>query len=155
VSQTYEIIPGTSIGPFRLGMTRVQIEGLRIDPMESSEDQSWHRFPLSRVDAHQPAGEVRVGVTIHYDATGHACRLTAIFGYNPSEAPVFSLFGEVVNGMTDGTVGRLLLSITNDVEYGYGTVSSASAGLTANKWEAIDDEIMCINVVPRRVDPVD
>lgn len=155
MSEKHEVVPGESIGPFRLGMTREEIEGLGIEPMEYSEDRCEHCFPLRRLDSHQIASEGRTGVTIEYDASGRSCRLTATFGYSPSKAPVFTLLGHVVNGMTDSTVGKLLRSIASDVEYGYGTVSSASAGLTAVKWEAIDDQIMCVRILPKKVEPID
>lgn len=69
-----------------------------------------------------------------------------------SRPPVFTLFGEVVNGMMDGRAGELLRSVAGagDVTFGYGSVSSASAGLEAVTWEASDDGIMCIRALPEK-----
>jgi hypothetical protein len=38
--EQYEIIPGKSIGPFELGMTRDQIEALNIHPKKDFDDNS-------------------------------------------------------------------------------------------------------------------
>jgi hypothetical protein len=151
MGETLEIIPGESIGRFKLGMTRQEIEGLNIEPMELLEDDTSHHFSLQEVDSQPRSSGSYSGVTVQYDASGRVSSLTARFGYSPFEPPVFTLFGEVVNGMTDGRVGELLRSKAgaDDVEYVYGSVSSASAGLSAVKWEAIDDEIMCIEIMPK------
>jgi hypothetical protein len=126
-----EIIPGESIGPFKLGMTRDEIERLSIRPMKTGG-----HFP-------QP------GIYVYYDAAGRCNKIEAIFGYKPSP-PTFTLLGHIVNGMTDKEMAGILASIATDVRFSYASVYSLSAGLRATKWEASDDHIMSIRVMPRK-----
>jgi hypothetical protein len=149
VTQTYEIVPGRSIGPFELGMTRAQVEGLSIRPMRRLENGS-HYYPLIEVTEARLAemvGFPSSGVTVSFDGDGRCRKISALFGYS-KEPPLFSLLGEVVNGMKYTRSLLLLESIATDVKCGYGSVSSASAGVSATKWEYIDEEIVCVAVEP-------
>ena len=140
----YEIIPGESIGPFRLGMTRREIGEAR-----DLARRDGVRFPMEDVPQQGlSTGSPNPGVTITYDAEGKCCKLQAVFGYKP-KPPVFTLFGHVVNGMTDKTLASILRSAVGDVAFSYASVVSRSAGLEAIKWEASDEHIMCINVTPK------
>jgi hypothetical protein len=146
----YEIVPGRSIGPFELGMTRQQIEeGLTVRPMrrfsqgsaffpliEVSEAElaRWHDYPLC-------------GVTVSYDVSGRCCKLNAVFSWSV-EPPIFTLLGQVVNGMSLETTMTLLRTIASDVRGGYGSVDSDAAGVGANVHEASDEKIMSVTVRP-------
>jgi len=57
MKEYYDIIPGESIGPFRLGMTREDVEKLNIHPMELFKDGSGAEF-------------TSVGVKVYYDESG-------------------------------------------------------------------------------------
>ena len=139
-----EITPGESIGPFRLGMTRREIGEAR-----ARAHRDGVRFPMEDVPQQAlSTGSLNPGVTITYDAEDKYCKLQAVFGYKP-KPPVFTLFGHVVNGMTDKTLASILRSAGFDIEFSYGSVASRSAGLEAIKWEASDEHIMCINVTPK------
>lgn len=150
MTKYYEIVPGKSIGPLELGMTKEQIEELGISPRRDFEDGSGAYYPLVDIDeetlrkAHYP----RPGVNVHYDASGVCHRIDAIFAYDLSP-PVFTLYGHVVNGLTDRQIASILQSIVSDVEFSYASVKSTSAGLLATKWEASDDHIMAIQIMPR------
>jgi hypothetical protein len=125
MTEYFEIIPGESIGPFKLGMTREQIEELDIRP----------RIPSP-------------GVNVYYDTSGTCHSLRAIFEYWPYP-PVFTLCGHVTNGMSGSKVKSILRSIASDVRHSYGSFDSLSAGIRATKWEAGDEPIMCITVMPK------
>ncbi len=151
MTKHHEIIPGKSIGPFKLGMTRDQIEELDIRPRKEFEDGSGAYYPLVDIDE-EALRKVRYphpGVSVYYDASGVCHKIDAIFAYDPSP-PVFTLYGHIVNGMTDTGVASILQSIASDVKFFYASVYSLSAGLRATKWEASDDHIMAIQVMPRK-----
>lgn len=138
----YDIIPGASIGPFKLGMTRQEIERV----IKQERDRGI-RFPLEDVNKSSKAGSPSPGVYIHYDAAGNCCKIEAIFGYAPSP-PVFTLAGRIVNGMTDKEAASILCSMGISVSSSYASLSSP-AGLRAIKWEASDEHIMSIVVLPK------
>lgn len=142
VDEWYAIIPGASIGPFALGMTRHEIDEVR-----SLERKRGVRVPLE--DASQEGkkqGSPSPGVYVYYDATGKCCKLEAIFGYRPLP-PIFTLLGHVVNGMTSQEAARILRSIGAGVESFYASLSSP-AGVQTTKWEASDEHIMSVVVTP-------
>ena len=145
---TYEIVPGRSIGPLELGMTRDQVEGLDVRPMERLRNGGVY-FPLVPMTPAELAREQgpRSGVTVSFDADDRCREIEALFDYW-KEPKVFSFLGEVVNGMKYGRSIKLLKSIAGDVKCGYGSVSSASAGVRATMWEVTDEAIMCMSVRP-------
>ncbi len=151
MAEHYEITPGKSIGPFKLGMTRDQIEAMNIHPKQDFDDHSGAYYPLVNIgeDALQRTRQPAPGVNVHYDASGKCHKITAVFGYKPS-LPIFTLYGRTVNGMTDKEVASILGSTVADVSFSYASVYSPSAGLRAIKWEASDDHIMSIQVVPSK-----
>ena len=81
MTRHYEIIPGKSIGPFELGMTRDQIEALGVHPKKDFDDHSGTYYPLVSIseDALQKARSPRPGVNVHYDASDRRHKITAIF----------------------------------------------------------------------------
>ena len=130
MSERYEIVPGESIGPFKLGMAREEIEALDSRPLAPQN------------------GMPRPGVVVRYDEEDRCCRILATFSYDASP-PIFTLFGQTVNGMTEGQFAALLGSAGSDVQLSYAAVGSRSAGILAAKWERTDDHIMSIAVMPR------
>ncbi len=153
MTEYFEIIPGESIGPFKLGMTREQIEELDIRPRMDLESEEGTYYPLVDTDAEEirssNGGFPNPGVTVYYDTSGTCDRLEAIFQYWPFP-PVFTLCGHVTNGMTGSEVISILRSIASDVKVFYASIYSQSAGIRATKWEATDDHIMCIDVMPKK-----
>jgi hypothetical protein len=146
--ERYEIIPGESIGPFRLGMSREEIQELGIHPMRPLADGEGTYFSLVDADLDPARGSPKPGVYVHYDDGGRCYKISAVFAYDPSP-PVFTLFGQVVNGMTDTEAAALIGRVGADVRFSYATVKSRSAGISATKWERTDDHIMSMTVVPR------
>jgi hypothetical protein len=149
VTESHEIVPGRSIGPFRLGMTREEVEELDIGPGRELDDGSGTHYPLVEVDESAPqeaSGYPEPGVQVHYGPTGRCHRLQAIF-HRP-DAPLFSLQGRLVNGMTGTELLALLHSLASDAQVVYASIESREAGLVATKWEASDERIMSIAVVP-------
>lgn len=130
MSARYEIVPGESIGPFRLGMTREEIEALD-----------------TRALAPQGGGP-SPGVFVLYDERDRCCKIVATFSYDGSP-PIFTLFGQMVNGMTEGRFVALLRTAGCSVQHSYAAAGSPSAGIRAAKWERTDDHIMSISVMPR------
>lgn len=147
----YEIVPGRSIGPFELGMTREQIEeGSAVRPMQRLREGSSF-FPLIDVSEAELASwddYPHPGVTVSYDASGRCGKIGAVFSWSV-EPPIFTLLGQVVNGMTLEASFALLQTIASDVRCVYGTVESASAGVSAGVYEATDETIMHVTVRPR------
>ena len=152
MTEYFEIIPGESIGPFKLGMTREQIEGLDIRPRMDLESEEGTYYPLVDIDAKEirssNGGFPNPGVTVYYDTSGTCHHLKAIFLYDPS-SPVFTLCGHVTNGMSGCEVSSILRSIASDVRHVYAWFDSLSAGIRATKWERDDEAIMCITVMPK------
>ena len=131
----YEIVPGKSVGPFKLGMTRQEIAALR-----DAERAKGVRFPLADVGDQPVKGGPSPGVYFHYDASGKCCKIDALFGYKISP-PVFTLLGHITNGMTGDEAASILGGRAS-----YAAIESA--GARAIKWEASDEHIMCIVVTP-------
>ena len=155
MTEYFEIIPGESIGPFKLGMTREQIEELDIRP-RLDLNKECTLYPLVDIDVKEIVKEIKTwggfpypGVHFSYDTLGTCHELEAIFLYEPSP-PVFTLCGHVVNGMTQDEFVTILRSIASDVNGFYGSRHSLSAGIRATKWEASDDHIMAIRVMPKK-----
>jgi tetratricopeptide (TPR) repeat protein len=134
MDECYEIVPGESIGPFKLGMTRDEIEGLNIRSMENFEDNTGARFPL-------------LGVKVFYDPSGRCNEIEAEL-FNRS-APTFILAGHIVNDVTAGEAKRIFMSIAPDIKFSYAAFALPSAGLRAIKWEHSDSHIFVIEVRPR------
>jgi hypothetical protein len=151
MTEYFEIIPGESIGPFKLGMTREQIEELDIRPRMDLNKKGTH-YPLVDIDVEEIQSGTYFpspGVTVYYDTSGTCHHLEALFQYEPSP-PVFTLCGHVANGMTGSEVVSILRTIASDVKHSYGSVWSLSAGIRATKWEAGDEPIMSIAVMPKK-----
>jgi len=148
MTEYFEIIPGESIGPFKLGMTREQIKELDIRPRVDFEDGNGTHYPLVDIDEEEIPSGPSPGVNVYYDTSGTCHHLEALFQYWPYP-PVFTLCGHVANGMTQDKVVSILRSIASDVKGSYGSRHSLSAGIRATKWEATDDHIMSIEVMPK------
>ena len=136
MTEYFEIIPGESIGPFKLGMTREQIEELDIRPrLDLNKERTV--YPLVDIDVKEikRGGFPNPGVHVYYDTSGTCHELEAIFLYDLSP-PVFTLCGYVTNGMLGCEVNSILRSIASDVRHLYGSFDSLSAGIRAAKWEA-------------------
>jgi hypothetical protein len=150
----YEIIPGRSVGPFELGMTREQIEeGSKVRPMLRLKQGSSF-FPLIDVSEAELASwgdSTHPGVIVSYDASGRCCRIVSVFSWSV-EPPIFTLLGQLVNGMSLEASTALLRTIASDVRWVYGGVESASAGVSAGVYEASDETIMSVTVRPREND---
>ena len=151
MTEYFEIIPGESIGPFKLGMTREQIEELDIHPRIDLNKEITY-YPLADIDVEEFNSRTTYfpspGVEVTYDMSGTCHHLKAIFLYDPSP-PVFTLCGHVTNGMSGCEVSSILRSIASDVRHGYAWFDSLSAGIRATKWERDDEAIMSINVMPK------
>jgi hypothetical protein len=135
MNERYEIIPGTSIGPFRLGMRRDEIAALNVRPMEPHHD-------------HLGAEYADVGVNLRYDESGRCRHLEArVMG---SGTATFLLAGRVVNGVSAREADEILHSLSPDVTYSYGCIDLDPMGISAVRWERTDDDIYCFMVDPPR-----
>lgn len=153
MSEYYEILPGESIGPFKLGMTCDEIEALRVYPHKIFQDGSTIYFPLVAGDEDSARWRFpRPGVYVSLDAAGKCVKIEALLGYDRT-APLFTLLGHVVNGMSTDKAVELFSAIAQPVEFFYGGFELPPAGLRAIKWEAGDDHICAIEVRPRQARP--
>ncbi len=148
MTEYFEIIPGESMGPFKLGMTREQIEELDIRPRMDLNKKGTY-YPLVDIDVEEIQYFPSRGVNVYYDTSGTCHHLKAHFQYEPNP-PVFTLCGHVTNGMEGSGVVSILRSTASDVEVSYGSIYSLSAGIRATKWEAGDEPIMSIKVRPKK-----
>ncbi len=152
MTEYFEIIPGESIGPFKLGMTREQIEELDINPRIDLNKECTY-YPLADIDVEEIKSRATYfpspGVEVTYDTSGTCHHLEAIFGYEPYP-PVFTLRGHVTNGMAGSKAKSILRSIASDVRHYYASYESLSAGIRATQWERGDEPIMCITVMPKK-----
>ena len=136
MEECYEIKPGESIGPFRLGMTREVIEELNILPMETFADGSGARFRS-------------VGVSVFYDESGKCEKVEARgLGWSGEHVVKCVLAGRIVNNLSADDAWELFRSISPDIRYSYGNFYLPSVGIGATKWEASDDFLYAIYVVP-------
>ena len=129
----YEIIPGESIGPFKLGMSRAEIENLNIRPMEEFKDRSGVEFPT-------------LGVKVHYDESGQCKQIEACVFSVSADMAGFTLAGRLVNDISEHDAKELFRSISSNIRFFYGGFELPSAGLKALKWENSDDFIYAILV---------
>ncbi len=149
VSEHYAIVPGESIGPFRLGMTRDEIEALRVCPSKILQDGAVIYFPLVAGDEDSAGWRFpRPGVYVSLDAAGRCIKIEALLSYRRMP-PLFTLLSRIVNGMsTDEAVG-LFSAVSSPVKFFYSGFELPLAGLRAIKWEASDEHICAIEVRPR------
>jgi hypothetical protein len=153
VSKSYEILPGESIGPFRLGMTRDEIEALRVCPSKILQDGATIYFPLVTGDEDSARWRFpRPGVYVSLDAAGKCVKIEALLSYNRTP-PLFTLLGHIVNGMSTDEAVELFSAISPRVAFFYSGFELPPAGLRAIKWEAGDDHICAIEVRPRQARP--
>jgi hypothetical protein len=135
----FEILPGEGIGPFKLGMTRAQVQTIA---------QS-----TSRTDANAGADADAIGdtgLTIHYNESGRCSRVSALFGMPPHRYR-FTLFGHDICGAVDSYVIELCEDRWPDVHRRYGGIDVPSAGFSAIYWDSKSDGCFsAVDVVPPR-----
>lgn len=149
MAKQYEIIPGRSAGPFQLEQTREEIMALGIEPSREMQDGRTTHYPLvemSKAELARASG-MTPGIYLSFDDSGRCCSIHVHFSYR-REPPIFTLLGEVVNGMTIQRAGALIGSIASDVKYQYASVLSVAAGIQATMYEAGDEHIISITVRP-------
>lgn len=128
-----EIIPGESVGPFRLGMSREDIEGLNILPMETFKDGLGAEFTA-------------IGVKVYYDESGRCARIEArVFGEGTAG---FFLAGRSVNNISEKDAEKIFRSISPEIRPVPGGFDLPAAGLRTFKWEDSDDFLYSILVKP-------
>lgn len=133
MEELYEIIPGESVGPFRLGMIREDIEGLNILPMET------FKYGLG-------AEFTAIGVTVYYDESGRCAKIEArVFGESTAR---FILAGQSVNNISEEEVEAIFRSISPEIRSVSGGFDLPAAGLRTFKWEDSDDFLYSILVKP-------
>lgn len=128
-----EILPGESVGPFRLGMSRDDIEGLNILPMETFKDGVGAEFTA-------------IGVTVYYDESGRCAKIEArVFGESTAR---FILAGRSVNNISEKDAEKIFRSISPEIRPVPGGFDLPAAGLRTFKWEDSDDFLYSVLVKP-------
>jgi len=145
--RSYEIVPGESIGPVRLGMTKTQVDALGLGYHLRSAD-AFH-FPLAAA-GHSWTWQ-SAGIAAGFER-GICRRVAAWLTLNPLSPPLFTLSGQVVNGMDDGPFARLLESLGPAPQVSGGGVKSLALGIHATKWERYDDYFTYVEVRPPGLD---
>jgi hypothetical protein len=139
---TIEIIPGESIGPFRLGMTSTDIEAaihsLGADVPTTLEDLglvAWSRGDDGNWVNTEEAGRcVRLGIRV----------------YN-NDHEIF-LKGQKVNNIGNDEAIQLFESFAGKVSHSYGGFDAAKAGIDAVRWENSDPWIDSIFVMESKTE---
>jgi hypothetical protein len=133
VKHTLEIVPGKSIGPFRLGMTMQEIEealrSLSSEPLTLDDLGVIASFPKEEApdgQKHCNQLEIRVFKNDH----------------------TVLLLGQPVNGISNTEAADLLSSISPNVRHSYACLSVTEAGIEAIRWEHSDASIYCFFVIP-------
>lgn len=130
---TLEIVPGKSIGPFRLGMTIQEIN----DAMRSLTSE-----PLTLEDlgmrADFPKGET--------PEDHKRCNRLEIRVVNNDHTLL--LLGQPVNDISNADADSLFSSISPAMRRSYACLSLEEAGIEAIRWEHSDDWIYCFFVIP-------
>lgn len=133
MEELYEILPGESVGPFRLGMSREDVEGLNILPMETFKDGLGAEFTA-------------IGVKVYYDESGRCTRIEArVFGEGMAG---FVLAGRSVNNISEKDAEKIFRSISPEIRPVPGGFDLPAAGLRTFKWEDSDDFLYSILVKP-------
>jgi len=133
MKECYEIKPGESIGPFRLGMTREDFERLNIW-MVNFKDGTGAEFPS-------------VDVKVYYDESGRCKKIEArVFSGLLEPTTEFMLAGQLVNNISEDDAQRLFRSINPKVKHSYGGFGLPAAGIRGIKWERSDNFLYAIVV---------
>lgn len=133
MKHTLEIVPGKSIGPFRLGMTLQEIEeALRsLSPDAPTLEDLGIRTDFPKEDT--PDNQKR-------------CNRLEIRVVNNDHTLL--LHGQPVNDISNSDADSLFSSISPDVRRSYACLSLEEAGIEAIRWEHSDDWIYCFFVIP-------
>ena len=137
---TYEVVPGRSIGPVRLGMTRADVGALDLG-WRISEPES---LSVPFVRPGDAWGHQEPGLRVGFEA-GVCNHLAAVL---PMEAgfPRFELSGRPLNGIESEKLVDLLRAMGGLPEQSYGGVSARDLGVEASKWEASDSFFTAVRV---------
>lgn len=133
---TFEIVPGESIGPFRLGTTASEIQAairtLSDDPsvnLESFGIVAWHNAVNGMAAVSETDRCDRLGVRVYNE---HSVVLK----------------GQPVNNISNEEAKSLLGLIAGELQHSYGGFGSESKGIDAVRWENSDPWIDSIFVMP-------
>jgi hypothetical protein len=139
----FEIVPGRSIGPFRLGMSREEVLEIAraLIPQE----------PRLDMDALWGVLWEELALDLDYDEHGRCTRIQARIFSGQDDNPTFILRDHVVNNADEGGTLALFRSISPRLEFSYGSVDVPTAGLHAVKWESSDSFFFAIGVFPARL----
>lgn len=136
---TYEVVPGESIGPIRLGMTRREVESLGLGPRIGSEDTL--HFPVPSPG--EPCSWHNAGLTARFEKG--VCRL--IGARLRTLGALFTLEGRVLDGMSEGAFVTLIESLGAEAQLTLGSVQAPGLGLRAGKWEFSDSYFSDVEVM--------
>lgn len=136
MSYTLEVIPGKSIGPFRLGMTAQDVE--------------------SALRAFAPERTLwDLGIVVHFAETGEPgveARCSRISVCVVGNSGDVVLFGRRVNEIDRDEAASLLASSGFPLRRSYSYCEIEKIGIQAFRWESSDDWIYAFDVVPPSVD---
>jgi hypothetical protein len=137
---TIEIVPGKSIGPFRLGMTWPEIE----EALRSISTDTPLTLDVLGIVAWTSDG--RGGWKM--PEASERCEQLGIRVYN-NEHPIL-LIGQLVNNISNENAIRLFESFAGTMVHSYGGFDAAQAGIDAVRWENSDPWIDSIFVMPAK-----
>lgn len=134
---TIEIVPGQSIGPFRLGMTAPEIE----EALRSLSPES--PVTLEALGVVAWSSDSRGWTSVEGSSR---CEQLGIRVYNNDHAIL--LMGQPVNNISNEDAIRLFESFAGKLSHFYGGFDAEEAGIKAVRWEDSDPWIDSIFVMP-------
>ena len=105
MNEKFQIIPGESVGPFKLGMSREEVQSINRSPIKSYYAQSWSKF---RTDSFE-----LLGIQCSYDESE---KLDEIVAFMKIEYNTVSFFleGECFNAYSMSDVKKVIPIICDE-----------------------------------------
>lgn len=119
---TYEIVPGESIGPHQLGMTRAEVAATSCPGME---------------------------LLPKYDEDERCCKVEVIV---QTQKPTYVLCGHIMNWTREEIAMEVFETLTSRIDRSYGTLEMPAIGLATCKWEHSDLMFYTMSAVPKTAD---
>jgi hypothetical protein len=125
-------IPGDSIGPFKLGMTRSEVDVVRGEFGGAGVGESLDEWP---------------GILLGCDERDRVAEIQVRVMANPLH---IVLLGERVNDLDRGRADALFKKLGVDISEGDASIDAPDTGLSACRWEHADEVYYTISVFAGR-----
>jgi hypothetical protein len=134
----FEVVPGVSIGPVRLGMTREEIRALPILRLSETEDGAG--FDL--VARERGPYDIGADAIVRFDEKGR-CKHISVTVDGACELYLGDESLRSPGSELEGVLQRL-----GPIQHGYGSATVPARGVDATKWENGDSFYYMVGVFP-------